>query len=118
MAEAAPWTRIPDWVSLVAGGYLAVSPLWVSDEVEASWSMLVIGVAIAVMAVIALMMPGAYIDEWMTAAGGVVAIVAPWVFDFHGAAAWTSHIVGLVVVGAALAALPASRAEYRRVHPV
>jgi hypothetical protein len=56
-------------------------------------------------------MPGAYVDEWMTAAAGAVAFVAPWVFSYAGeeGAAWTSWIVGLVVAASALSVVPQSR---------
>jgi SPW repeat len=113
-----PWTRIQDWVSLIAGAFLALSPLWVTVSTAGAWAMVIIGLAVVVMALIALARPGAYIDEWTTAAGGVVAFIAPWVFSYSGdsGAAWTSWIVGFVVVVSALAALPASRAVYRRQH--
>lgn len=113
-----PWVRAQDWVSLVAGGFLALSPLWVDVGTAATWAMVIIGLAVVAMALIALAMPGAYIDEWMTAVGGVAAFVAPWVFDYASVttAAWQSWIVGLVVVAAALFALPASREVYRHQH--
>lgn len=118
MAESKPWTRPQDWVSLVAGGYLALSPLWLSVSTGTAWAMAIIGLAVVVMALIALAMPGAFIDEWMTAAGGAVAFIAPWVFGYAGnaGAAWTSWIVGVVVAAAALLALPASREVYRHQH--
>lgn len=113
-----PWTRLQDWVSLAAGGYLALSPLWLDVGTGATWAMVIIGAAVAVMALIALAMPGAYIDEWMMALGGGVAIVAPWLFSYsdNSAAAWTSWIVGAVVAISALAAVPASRQVYREQH--
>lgn len=113
-----PWTRVQDWVSLLAGGYLALSTLWVDVGTGGTWAMVIIGLAIVAMALVALAMPGAFIDEWITAAGGVVAFVAPWLFGYSGdtGAAWTSWIVGVVVAAAALLALPASRAVYQHQH--
>lgn len=116
--QSTAWTRPQDWLSLIAGGYLALSPLWVSIDSTGTWAMVVIGAAIGVMALIALAAPGAYIDEWMTALAGAVAFVAPWVFTYTDAkgAAWTTWIAGAVTVLAALAAVPASRSVYRHQH--
>lgn len=110
--------RVQDWVSLIAGAYLALSTLWVDVDTGGTWAMVVIGVAIVVMALVALAMPGAYIDEWMTVAGGVVAFLAPWLFSYsdQSGAAWTSWIVGVVVALSALAAVPASRQVYQHQH--
>ena len=118
MAETKPWTRIQDWLTLAAGLVLALTPIWFSVDLTATWAMAVIGGVIAAMALFALAMPGAYIDEWITAAGGVVAFVAPWVFTYAGqtGAAWTSWVVGVVVAVAALAAVPASRMTYQAHH--
>lgn len=115
---ARPWTRIQDWVILVAGAFLALSPLWVDVDTRGTWAMVIIGLVIVALAVVALAMPGAYVDEGVMAAVGVVAFIAPWLFSYSGdtAAAWTSWIVGVVVAGLALSALPASRAVYRQQH--
>ncbi len=112
------WTRIQDWVGVAAGGYLALSPLWVDVSTRGTWVMVITGAVIAVMAVIALALPGAYIDEWMAAAVGVFAFASPWLFSYSGStgAAWTSWVVGVVVAVAAVAALPASRHVYREQH--
>jgi hypothetical protein len=116
--ETRPWTRIQDWLSLVAGAVLALSPIWLEVTTTVMWTMVIIGAAVAVMALIALAMPGAYIDEWMMALAGVAAFVAPWVFSYTDvqAAAWTSWVVGVVVAGSALLAVPSSRAVYRHQH--
>jgi SPW repeat len=115
---ARPWTRIQDWVILAAGAFLALSPLWVDVDTRGAWAMVIIGVVIAVLALVALAMPGAYVDEGVMAAVGVVAFIAPWLFSYYEdtAAAWTSWIVGVVVAGLALSALPASREVYRQQH--
>lgn len=113
-----PWTRIQDWVTLIAGAFLALSAIWVDVSTGGAWAMVIIGVAIVVLALVALAMPGAVIDEWATAAGGVVAFVAPWLFSYadQSGAAWTSWIVGAVVTLFALAAIPASLQDYRAQH--
>ncbi|GAA2806687.1 SPW repeat protein [Kribbella solani] len=116
--QSTAWTRPQDWLSLLAGLYLALSPLWVTVDTTGTWAMSVIGGVVAVLALIALAMPGAYFDEGVTAVGGVAAFIAPWVFTYTDAtaAAWTSWIAGGVVVLAALAAMPASRSVYRHEH--
>ncbi|HEU4945749.1 MAG TPA: SPW repeat protein [Kribbella sp.] len=105
-------------MSLLAGAYLALSPLWLEVDNTGTWAMIIIGAAVVVMAVTALAAPGLYIDEWMTAVAGVVAIVAPWLFSYsdQSGAAWTSWIAGAVVVVAALAAVPASRSVHQHQH--
>jgi hypothetical protein len=118
MAETKPWTRFQDWAILAAGVVLALSPIWVTIDLAGTWALAVIGGVVAAMALVALAMPGAYIDEWITAVGGVAAFVAPWVFSYTSqtAAAWTSWVVGIVVVVAALAAVPSSRLTYKAHH--
>jgi hypothetical protein len=120
MAEtlSRPWTRFQDWVTLLAGALMAFSPIWVNVSTRGAWAMVIIGAAIGVMALIALAQPGAVIDEWATAAAGVVAFVAPWVFSYadQGNAAWTSWTVGALVVVFALAAIPASLQVHRTQH--
>ena len=113
-----PWSRGQDWVSLVGGGLLALTPLWFEIGTGATWAMVIIGLAVVGLALVALAMPGAYVDEWMTAAAGAVAFVAPWVFSYSGdaGAAWTSWIVGVVVAGAAVSAVPESRHIHEMQH--
>lgn len=120
-AQSKRWRRIPDWVSLIAGLYLATTPAqyWAWETGTAGKAaMAIIGVAIAGMALIALARPGAYIDEGMIAASGVIAFIAPWLFSYTGAtwAALTSWIVGTVLVISALAALPTSWSVHQHQH--
>ena len=117
-AETRPWTRIQDWVSLLAGAFLALSPIWLEVTTTVMWAMVILGAVIAVMALVALAMPGAFIDEWMMALAGAATFVAPWVLSYTDvqAATWTSWAVGVVVAAAALAAVPTSRAIWREQH--
>lgn len=116
--QSRPWTRPYDWVSVLAGLYLALSPLWVDVDTTGTWAIVIIGAAIVVLGLVALAAPGAFIDEWLVAAAGVVAFIAPWLFTYTDmdAAAWGSWIAGAVVVVTALLAVPASRALYQRQH--
>lgn len=117
-AETKPWTRIQDWVSLLAGVFLALSPIWLAVTTTVMWAMVILGAVVAVMALVALAMPGAYIDEWMMVLVGAAAFVAPWVLSYTDvkSATWTSWAVGIVVVVAALAAVPSSMAIWRTQH--
>ena len=117
-AETRAWTRIQDWVSLLAGVFLALSPIWLDVTTTVMWSMVILGAVVAVMALVALAMPGAYIDEWMMALVGAATFVAPWVLSYTNiqSATWTSWAVGIVVVVAALAAVPSSMAIWRAQH--
>lgn len=112
------WTRPQDWITLVAGAFLALSPLWVGVSAGGAWAMVLIGLAVVVLAVIALARPGAFVDEWVTAVAGVVAFIAPWLFGYSDrtGAAWTSWIVGAIIVIAALTAVPLSRRVHNRQH--
>lgn len=116
--QSRPWTRPYDWVSVLAGLYLALSPLWVDVDTTGTWAMVIIGAAIVALGLVALAAPGAFIDEWLVAAAGVVAFIAPWLFTYTDmdAAAWGSWIAGAVVVATALLAVPASREVYQRQH--
>lgn len=116
MASDTLWRRWQDWVTTLAGAFLAVSPLWFDVDTGGIWAMVIIGVVMAGLGLIALSSPGLVADEWLAVTSGVVAFVAPWVFSFteYTAAAWTSWIVGVVVAASALAALPDSRAVHRR----
>jgi hypothetical protein len=77
-----PWTRLQDWVTLLAGIYTATSPIVLST----------IG---------------------MTGDGKVA---APWVVGYAGltGAAWTSWLVGALVV---VVSLTVVRASGRHPHP-
>jgi hypothetical protein len=115
-ADTRPWTRLQDWITTLAGAFLALSPLWFDVDTGGAWAMVIIGVVMAGLGLIALSSPGMVADEWLAMASGVAAFVAPWVFSYTGddAAAWTSWIVGAVVVLSALAAVPDSRAVHHR----
>lgn len=104
------WKRWQDWVSLVAGVVMALTPLWVDMDTKGTWAMVVIGAVIAVVALIALAVPGLYIDEGVGVVLGIVAFVSPWVFSFSDlrTAAWTAWIAGVVVAAASAVALPRS----------
>jgi hypothetical protein len=107
-----------DWLVLVAGADLALTPMSVEVGGRGTWAMALTGSALVVVALIALSAPGAYIDEGLAMALGVVALVAPWVFGFTGStvAAWTAWVVGVVVIATSTVTVPMSRGLHRH-HP-
>jgi SPW repeat len=104
-------TRWQDGVCLVAGLYALLSPLWVSTDTAAMWSLIVLGVLIAAASLAPL--TGRTIDsmKYAHAALGALLFIAPWVMGYADmmGAAWTSWIVGVVTAAVGLAALPAVR---------
>lgn len=114
--DVTPWRRWQDWVTTVAGAFMALSLLWFDVDTGGTWAMVIIGAVMAVLGLIALAAPGLVIDEGLVAISGVIAFIAPWVFSYsdYTEASWTSWVVGVVAVAAAAAALPASRSAHQR----
>jgi hypothetical protein len=96
------WTRLQDWVTLVAGLYAALSPIWVSTSGERSgaWALIILGALVVVSSLVALAMPALAAAEWLTALVGVLLFVAPWVLGFTDrvGASWTAWVVGAIAV--------------------
>lgn len=116
-AQSRPWTRVHDWVTLLVGVFMGLSPFWFAED-SGAWTMMILGGAIAAMALIALAKPEAFVSEGIIAAAGALAFLAPWVMTYtsDAGAAWISWIGGIVVVVVSLAALPVSREVYRTQH--
>lgn len=120
MASATkPWQRWQDWVTTAAGAFLALSPIWFDVDTAGTWTMVIIGAAMALFGLIALYSPGLMADEVLAIAAGVLAFVAPWLFSYtdYTEASWTSWAVGVIVTASAALALPASRMAHRRLAP-
>ena len=104
------WMRWQVLAALVAGVCAALSPLFIEMDNGATWTMVVLGVVTAAVAVWSLAMA----EEQMTAYAllllGVLFIGAPWALDVAstddntGVTAW---IIGAVVAIAGLLTLPA-----------
>ncbi len=92
--------RWQDWVSLILGIWLFISP-WVvgfsavSNAAANAW---ILGIVVAVVAIIALSTPQLW-EEWVNLILGIWLIISPWVVGFSNMAAptWDSVIVGLIV---------------------
>lgn len=104
--------RWEDWVNLVLGAWLFLSP-WVLSYTTAqgaAWNAYIFGIAIIVFTVWALSIPKPW-EEWVNTVLGLWLIISPWVLGFTAqmAAMWNSIIVGLVVLALSLEATRPSR---------
>ena len=100
-----PWTRLQDWVTLVAGVYTMTSPIVLSTvgmtgDGKVVVAMITLGALVAISSLVSLARPNASAAVWATTGLGVLVFVAPWVVGYAGltGAAWTSWLVGVIVV--------------------
>jgi energy-converting hydrogenase Eha subunit G len=109
------WHRWQDWVALAIGVLTLLSPIVVSTDTAALWSLIVFGVLIAGTALWSLAQPGSVASEYVHAVLGVLLFISPWVFGYSdlSGAAWTSWIAGVLTVAVGLAAVPAAQADHR-----
>lgn len=108
MTELRPFHRWQDWVNLILGVWLFISP-WILTPVGAidRWNFWVIGVIIAGLALYALAVPRARLPEWMLLLFGAWMFISPWTLAYSvaPAAAWNAWIAGLLVMLVALWAI-------------
>ena len=116
-----PWNRLQDWVTLLAGVYTATSPLALSTigmtgEGKVVVAMITLGALLVISSIVSLARPNLIAAEWATTLVGVLLFVAPWVVGYTGltGAAWTSWLVGAVVVGVSLTEVRASNRGTRQ----
>ncbi|MBF8187771.1 SPW repeat protein [Nonomuraea sp. K274] len=111
------WSRWQDWVTLVAGLYAALSPIWVVGASGATPALIVLGALIVITSLVSLANPGVVATEWLNTLWGVLLFVAPWVITYATAvgASWTSWVVGVITVVLSLTAVPASKAAHHHV---
>lgn len=108
--------RWQDWVNLVLGVWLFLSPWFgIGVGAGAAWNSWIFGAVIAVMSVWALSNPQRW-EEWVNLVVGVWVLIAPFVllFTAQTGATWNHIIVGIVVAVDAIWAM-AKRPEQRRV---
>ncbi|QIS22957.1 SPW repeat protein [Nocardia terpenica] len=101
-------SRAQDFVALVLGVFTALSPIWVDHSSRAMWTMIVLGVLIALSALAQMARPGLAGLDYGMGLFGVLLFISPWVMNFHAynGASWTAWIVGVLTVVIAVAALP------------
>ncbi len=97
--------RWQDWANLVLGVWLILSPwfLGFSGTPAAAWNAVVVGVVVALMALLHLR-GGPMWEEWLNVLLGVWLILSPWLLGFSGVgnAMWNALIVGVLVGALAL----------------
>ena len=92
-------TRGQDWVNLVAGVWLFLTPWFFGySHTNYAWNAFVFGAVIAILSVWALADRRIW-EEWVNIVIGIWVFISPWVFGMvKGAAMWNHWIVGLVLV--------------------
>jgi len=115
-----PWTRLQDWVTLLAGVYTATSPLALSTigmtgDAKVVVAMITLGALLVISSIVSLARPNVTATEWATTLLGVLLFVAPWVVGYTALTgpAWTSWLVGVVVVVVSLTVVRASNRSSR-----
>ena len=110
-----PWTRPYDWAEVVLGVVAALSTIWMDTDNAAMWTMIVLGVLVALDGLASLAAPGQVYGEGIQIVLGVLMFISPWVMsytNFNGIS-WTSWIIGALTVIAGAAALPVAQAAHR-----
>lgn len=98
------WTRWQDWVSLVLGVILFITP-WIFGTATtgaSAWDAWILGIIGVILALIALAtVSAATVTEWISVILGIVLFISPWVLGFATtlpAAAWAAWIIGILFV--------------------
>ncbi len=113
--EARHWT---DWVNVVAGIWLFVSPwaLLTGVGTAGAWNAWILGVIIAVVALFSF---GNQRTEWVNVAAAVWLFFSPWLLGFSQTAlnmSWNSWVVSVIVFFVALAGATQSAGAYAHGH--
>jgi hypothetical protein len=111
-------SRAQDFVAVVLGVYTALSPIWVDHNDRALWTLIVLGVLIALTGLAQMARPAMTGLDYAMGVLGVLLFIAPWVMDYSAfnGASWTSWIVGVLTVVVAVAALPQVTARMHTAH--
>lgn len=112
-------SRTQDFLAVVLGAFTALSPIWVDTNTRAAWTMIVLGVLIALTGLAQMYRPAMASTDYAMGLFGALLFLAPWVMDYtaYNGASWTSWVVGIVTVVLAVAALPAVAGRMHRAAP-
>ncbi|WP_028476116.1 SPW repeat protein [Nocardia sp. CNY236] len=101
-------SRAQDFLAVVLGIFAALSPIWVETTANARWSLIVLGVVIALTGLAQMVRPSMASADYVMGLSGVLLFISPWVMDFtdYRGASWTAWVVGVVTAVVAIAALP------------
>ncbi len=109
-----PHRRWQDWVNLLLGAWLFISPWFLPNAggyaTDAYW----VGALIFLVAVWALAMPSASLAEWSNILLGVGLFIAPWVLGAAYEPDWNAYLVGALVAILAATALRDTRRDHTR----
>ncbi len=111
-------SRTQDYVAVILGVVAALSSLWVDTNSRAMWTLIVLGVLIALTGLAQLTRPAMAGLDYAMGLFGVLLFIAPWVMNYHAfnGASWTSWIIGVLTVVIAVAALPQVTARLHTAH--
>jgi hypothetical protein len=111
-------SRAQDLVAVVLGVFTALSPIWVAHDNRALWTLIVLGVLIALTGLAQLATPAQAALDYAMGLFGVLLFISPWAMNFHAfnGASWTAWIVGVLTVVVAVAALPQVTARLHTAH--
>ncbi|EMD22655.1 hypothetical protein C791_8215 [Amycolatopsis azurea DSM 43854] len=100
---------------MVIGVVVALSPLWMTTDNIAMWSLIVLGALIALDGLASLAMPGMVYGEGIQIVLGALLFVSPWVMGFATfmGASWTAWVGGVLTVVAGAAAMPIAQATHK-----
>ncbi|EME58763.1 hypothetical protein H074_19328 [Amycolatopsis decaplanina DSM 44594] len=100
---------------MVIGVVVALSPLWMTTDNTALWTLVVLGALIALDGLASLAMPGMVYGEGIQIVLGALLFISPWVMGYAGltGASWTAWIGGVLTVVAGAAAMPIAQATHR-----
>ncbi len=101
-------SRAQDYLAVVLGVFTALSSIWVDTNSRAMWTLIVLGVLIALTGLAQISRPAMSGLDYAMGLFGVLLFISPWVMNFHAynGASWTAWIVGVLTVVVAVAALP------------
>ncbi|MGV9613705.1 SPW repeat domain-containing protein [Nocardia xishanensis] len=109
-------SRAQDLLAVILGAFTALSPLWVDTNDRAMWTLIVLGVLIALTGLAQMARPAMAMADYAMGLFGALLFISPWAMDFteYSGASWTAWIVGVVTVVVAIAALPVVTARMHR----
>lgn len=112
-------SRAQDFLAVVLGAFTALSPLWVSTNDNARWTLIVLGVLIAATGLLQMVRAEMAAADYAMGLFGVLLFISPWAMDFTAfrGASMTAWVVGVVTVVVAVAALPAMNARLHKMAP-
>ena len=94
-----PFTRLEDWLNVLAGVYLTFVPIMYATVTGASVNAYIMGPVIGLLGLAALAYPRARSLEWTQLLAAAWLFLAPWLLSFTGTAgaAWNAWIVAVLV---------------------